>query len=522
MCVTIASSPSADVVECLRRASSYAEHPRSVQFIETHISWVFLTDRHAYKLKKPVQFEFLDFSTPEMRHRACLEEVRLNRRLAPDIYIAVLPITQNSDGSLELNGVGRQIDWVVKMRRLPAESALDVVLRENRLIAKDAEAIATQLADFYARLLPKPLDSEVYRQALDRHIRANGAALLEAVPTESTRIRRIQSAQLRYLNVQAELFDQRVAAGRIVDGHGDLRPEHIYLDGRPIVIDCIEFSDELRTVDVADDLSFLWMECERLGHGALGELVLAKYQSACGDTLPESLLSFYRSYRALVRAKVALLRSQQQSNPRPQQSGDLMRQYLDLADRYASQLGPPCVLIIGGLMGTGKSTLARQLAATFEMELLSTDQIRRTMLGASELPAGYGEANYRPDMRSRVYDALLGQASEILNTGRSVILDGTFLTCRLRDRAYDLAYRHCAVPLHVQCTCAPQIAYARLQARAESGQGESEARTELYDLQARELEPPWADEPAMIVDTTQALSQQFHAVCTKLGTSLIS
>ena len=365
-------------------------------------------------------------------------------------------------------------------------------------------------------MLPKPLSSDVFRQALDRHIRANGAALLEALPAERARLRRIQSAQLRYLNVQAELINDRVAAGRIVDGHGDLRPEHIYLDGRPIVIDCIEFSDELRTVDIADELSFLSMECERLDGRGLGELVLAEYQKVCGDKLPESLLSFYGSYRALVRAKVALLRVQQQTNGGSRPSADLIRQYVDVADHYAAELGPPSVLIVGGLMGSGKSTLARKLAESLGAELLATDHIRHAMFGTSVLPAEYGEDHYQPDMRSRVYEELFRQASEILDTGQSVILDGTFLTCELRDRAYDLAYRHGAVSFHVQCTCARQTAYARIQERAATGQSESEARTELYDLQARDLEPPWADDPFVTVDTTQAMSRQVSAVCAEL------
>jgi aminoglycoside phosphotransferase family enzyme len=370
MSITTAPAGSESIVGYLTDASSYPDHPSSVQIIETHISWVFLADRFAYKLKKPVQFEFLDFSTPELRHRACQEELRLNRRFAPDVYIAVLPITQDLGGALELNGRGQEIDWVVQMRRLPAEAALDVLLRENRLAPKDAETIAKHLIDFYARLSPKRLSPDDYRQAFDRHIRANGVALLTALPAGQSRIRRIQSAQLRYLNVQAELFDNRIATGRVVDGHGDLRPEHIYLDGRPMVIDCVEFSDELRTVDIADELSFLSMECERLHDDGFGELVLEKYQNVCEDKVPETLFCFYRSYRAFVRAKVALLRSQQQTKDASHSSADLIGQYVDLADRYAAKLGPPSLLIVGGLMGSGKSTLAQKLAESLGVELL--------------------------------------------------------------------------------------------------------------------------------------------------------
>jgi aminoglycoside phosphotransferase family enzyme/predicted kinase len=500
----------------MRNASSYPHNQGPIEVVETHISWVFLTDRYAYKLKKPVRFEFLDFSTPDLRHRACLDEVQLNRRLAPDVYLSVLPITRNQRGDLELNGGGEEVDWLVQMRRLSVKNALDVVLREGRLTSEQAQSIAKHLSDFYVRLLPKPVSADVYREALDHHIRENGVALFGSLPDERSRIRRIQSAQLRYLNIEAELIGGRATAGRVVEGHGDLRPEHIYLDGRPIIIDCIEFSDEIRTLDIADELSFLGMECERLGDGALGETVVAEYQKVSGDHLPKSLLSFYRCYRALVRAKVALIRGQQQPKDAASSSSDLVRQYIDLADRYAKQLGPPILLIVGGLMGSGKSTLASELAEAFGSELLSTDNIRHGLMGTSEAPAGYGEGNYRPDMRSRVYDELFRQAGELLKDGQSVVLDGTFLTCCLRDRAYDLGRRNGAMCLHMHCTCPRQIAYARIQKRTETGQSQSEARTELYDLQAQDLEPPWADEPTITVETTSAVAEQNRAVCAEL------
>jgi hypothetical protein len=193
-----------------------------------------------------------------------------------------------------------------------------------------------------------------------------------------------------------------------------------------------------------------------------------------------------------------------------------MRQYIDLADQYAARLGPPMLLIVGGLMGTGKSTLAARLADDLAIELLSTDHIRRALLGVSEVPAEYGKGNYEPDMRERVYDQLLCQAGEILKVGRSVVLDGTFLTDCLRRRAYDVGYRHGAVAVHVTCTCPRRVAYARIQQRAEIGQSESEARTELYDLQARDFEPPCADDPSVTVDTTWDMQHQLAVIYAQL------
>jgi aminoglycoside phosphotransferase family enzyme/predicted kinase len=513
--VAMVATRHSDCVSLMRDASSYPDAPATVQVVETHISHVFLTDKYAYKLKKPVRFEFLDFSSTELRHRACLNEVRLNRRLAPDIYLDVLPITLDTTGKLALNGRGQPVDWVVQMRRLPANNALDVILHEKRLTASHIQAIAQHLTGFYARLMPTELTSDAYCEALQRHIRANGRGLLETCDAEKSRIRRVQSAQLRFLHIENELVGGRATGGRVVDGHGDLRPEHIYLNGRPTVIDCVEFSDELRTVDIADELSFLGMECERIGDGGLGERVLAEYEKACGDYVPESLLAFYRCYRASVRAKVAALRSEQQDSGRTA-SDRLAAEYLELAGQYARQLGPPLLMVVGGLMGSGKSTLAAKLADGFAIELLATDHIRHGLIGSSEKPAAYGAGNYRPDLRHRVYDELFRRAEELLANGESVVLDGTFLTSCLRNRAYNLAAQHGAVSLHVLCSCPREIAYSRIQSRQEAGHSESEARSELYDLQAQDLEPLRADEPAITIDTTRRVSQQFRAVCDKL------
>ena len=341
----------------LREAGAYPEPPGSIEVIETHISWVYLTDRYAYKLKKPVRFEFLDFSTSALRHRACLEELRLNRRLAPDVYIDVLPITQDEHGGLELNGPSNEVDWVVQMRRLSKDKALDAVLRRGLLTPDGSKSIAEHLATFYSRLPAERLAAREYSDMLDRHIRANGDALFDAMKEDQIRVRRIQSAQLRYLHIQGPLIDSRVDSGHIVDGHGDLRPEHIYLGDPPVVIDCIEFSDELRRVDIADELSFLAMECQRLGDDSLGELVLTTYERVFGDRVPSTLLAFYRSYRACVRAKVALLREQQQAENQRQSTARIAGTYIDWAERYAAELGPPVLVIIGGMIGSGKSTL---------------------------------------------------------------------------------------------------------------------------------------------------------------------
>jgi aminoglycoside phosphotransferase family enzyme/predicted kinase len=508
---------SSDVVALLSRTSSYPDAPSSVETVETHISWVFLTDRFAYKLKKPVCFEFVDFSTLESRHRACLEEVRLNRRLAGDVYLGVLPITRDRQGSLSIDGPGQPLDWITKMRRLPADKALDDVLSRGQLTSEVARDLAHCIADFYAHLPAAVISSADFRQALQRHIKANRDFLTsKLLEPDRLRVRRAIGAQLQYLGIETDVFDERIVAGRIVEGHGDLRPDHIYLEEPPVIIDCIEFSRELRTVDVADDLSFLALECQRMDRGDLGDRVTSTYQRLSGDQFPASLLAFYKSYRACVRAKVCLIRAEQEPGNRRQATFHLIHQYADLAHRYAAELGGSVMLIVCGLMGSGKSTLARAIAETIGAELLSTDQIRQAMFGASQSPAAYGEGNYQWDSRRRVYDEVFRQVQGMLDKRLSVVLDGTFPARSLRTQAMQLAARHGAASACIYCQCPRDTALSRIEQRAKEGRDASEARSELYDAQAREFEPVEAAEPARLVDSTASLSDQLQFVASEV------
>jgi predicted kinase len=282
----------------------------------------------------------------------------------------------------------------------------------------------------------------------------------------------------------------------------------------PVVIDCVEFSDELRTVDVADDLNVLAMECDLLGAKDLGALLMRCYRSRTGDQIPNALAMFYRTYRACVRAKVAALRAQQSNVSMPMEAA--IATYLAVAEQCAAKICPHMLIVVGGLMGTGKSTLANGLGNAFEVEVLSTDHIRHEMLGASSTPAEYGEGIYVSDLRMRVYAKLFHEAKLRLKHRESVILDGTFLSIGLREKVYELANKYGAAMLYVHCACPRDTAYARIQERVESSIGESEARTELYDLQARDSEPPWADEPAVVIDSCQSIPQQVKAVCAAL------
>jgi aminoglycoside phosphotransferase family enzyme len=326
-------------VEMLRLPDTYPEKPGRVETVETHMSWVFLTDRYAYKMKKPVRYDFLDFSTLALRRHNCEEEVRLNRRLAADVYLGAVAIVRDVRGGMRLGGEGEPVEWLVKMRRLPAERMLDAVIRRRALREPDIRRLASLLVRFYLACSPAGLGAEQYRTELGAAIELNRAELSPSqYDIPHALIVAVHGAQSGFLRRQATLFDARVAAGKIIEGHGDLRPEHVCLLPEPVVIDCLEFSRRLRLVDPVDELAFLSMECERLAAPQVGEWLLDTYRQVTQDRPPATLVNFYKSYRASLRARFAIahLRDLDPADwPKWRHSAV---EYLRMAERYGAQL----------------------------------------------------------------------------------------------------------------------------------------------------------------------------------------
>ena len=320
-----------ELVAFLRRPEAYPEKPRAVVSIETHMSWVFLTERHAYKLKKPIRFDRLDFSTPELRRRDCEAEVRLNRRLAREVYLGVRALTWTG-GELAIDGAGEPIDWLVWMMRLPADRMLDERIRSRGLERSEVQPAAFELAKFFAGAPPVAITADDYRAHLEQGVYGDRRELSRPeLGLPADRVAELARAQLALLEQRSELFDERVAAGRIIEGHGDLRPEHVCLTVPPAIIDCLEFSRELRIADPADELAFLALECERLGSPAVGRWFLDAYREATGDDPEPELLRFHHDYRALRRAVIAVwhLADPMYRDPEPWLA--LARRYLELA-----------------------------------------------------------------------------------------------------------------------------------------------------------------------------------------------
>jgi len=332
------------VAEMLALRESYPERPKRIKRLETPFSWLYLVDRHVYKLKKPVKLGQLDFSSQILRRQACVDESWLNQRLTSGVYQGVVPINRDTRGRLSLGGSGVPVDWTVKMRRLPEERNLGKLLAGNRLQSQDIRAVAETLAVFYLNRPPVTVQLVAFREHLAGRIHANQIALENGVrPGLCDSVRHIHDLQLKFLLAATELLNARVGDGRIVDGHGDLRSAHIYLEHQPQVIDCIEYSRALRQVDAVDDLCRLLMEFERLGREDLSEAILAEYIRRTSDHIPERLCNFYKSYRACVWARFILLRAglNIQFEPRVRKDPTVAGEeelYLHLAEKYAATL----------------------------------------------------------------------------------------------------------------------------------------------------------------------------------------
>jgi aminoglycoside phosphotransferase family enzyme len=325
-------------VALLHKPGVYPGEVRQVEVIETHFSWVFLTERNVYKLKKPVRYHGLDLTTLAARRHNCEQEIRLNRRLAPDVYLGAVALTSTDHSGFELDGRGPVVDWLVVMRRLPAERMLDAAIRAGTVSADEVRKFSLLLAEFYRRAAPVTLDPDAYRQCFATAVQANHVELTApAYGLPQPQIAALTRSQEHFLRAQGHLLARRARDGRIVDAHGDLRPEHICLTPDPVIIDCLEFDPELRRLDPTDELAYLALECERLGAPALGADVLRHYREATGDDCPDALIHFYTVFRACLRAKIAIWHLADCAPAERDHWSERARSYLDLAASHADR-----------------------------------------------------------------------------------------------------------------------------------------------------------------------------------------
>ena len=304
------------------------------------MSWVFLAGDEVYKLKKPVKYPFLDFSTLEGREADCRLELDLNRRLAPEIYLGVVPLALTDVGELALDGGGEPVDWLVKMRRLPADKMLDKAILSGSVTEQALRSLATVLSDFYRNAEVAAISPLDYVAHFAREHAENRKFLIGEFDLPQQQANAVCERMELFLNDEPQLLMTRAQNGRIVDGHGDLRPEHVCLTDPPVIIDCLEFNKGLRLVDPFDELCFLGMECERLGSPEIGPTLIELCGEQLGNEPSDRLLAFYTTYRACLRARLSLAHLLEPDGREPAKWLPLARAYLELAERASLKLLP--------------------------------------------------------------------------------------------------------------------------------------------------------------------------------------
>ncbi|MBV8432621.1 MAG: AAA family ATPase, partial [Solirubrobacterales bacterium] len=441
------------VRQALARPESYAHQPSEVDVRETHISWVFLAGEFAYKLKKPLVLDFLDYGTPERRRQMCEDEVRLNRRLAPDVYLGVRGVALASGGAeLTASEDPRSVDYVVEMRRYDERQTLASRLGRGGLTHEQVDAVADVLARFHRDALPAPhVQAPVL--AAERRFEENIQGLLARL-VQRPEIGRVQSLERfahAFVTRHAETFKSRAAAGWVRDGHGDLRAEHVLVDGGVRIVDCVEFDPALRHLDVADDLAFLVLDLVMRGGEDLGRQLLRAYRESGGDPGSDQLISFYAAYRALVRAKVELVRASQlaRSSAAFSRRSATARELIAVAEAFAWRARLPLIIIVCGLPASGKSHLARALAVRTHLPHLSSDVTRKQMAGITSTHRA-PESHYSADWNARTYAALARRVTQALETTGGAIVDATFRH-RADRQAFGSALESDVPRLYVEC-----------------------------------------------------------------------
>ncbi len=476
----------------------YSTSPDDIELLQTHISWVIIAGRQVYKIKKPVDFGFINYSTLEKRRHYCLEELRLNRRLSRDVYLGVEPIVKRDDG-FYYGEPGQVVDYAVVMRKLPEERMMKNLLAAGILQPDYLRRLAEMLADFYRRAAVIDDGSFGTLETVSFNIRENfeqtekylGKSLAESD------YHRIIDFNEQFFREHEDLFACRVADGMIKECHGDLHMEHIcFVDDHIDIYDCIEFNDRFRLIDVAADVAFLAMDLDYHDRYDLSAYFLREFDRFYRDDTGRELLPLYKCYRAYVRGKVIsfLLDDPSLEEAEREKAARRARRYFQLSTLYTYRLSPALILV-SGISGSGKSYLAGGLAAMSGFSCFRSDRVRKELMGmdASEYrPDDFESGLYSPEVTLQTYEALVRQADADLAASGGVIIDATCLKSWQRRLFYDLAAKR-QLPVYVVFCEAPwEVIEERLRQREGEAENISDADLKIarQQLAGRELPNP--------------------------------
>jgi aminoglycoside phosphotransferase family enzyme/predicted kinase len=487
-----------------------------VELIETHLSWVLRGDREVFKVKKAVALGFVDFRSIDRRRAACEDEVRLNARWSPEVYRGIAPVVRRRDGTLAIDGEGPVVDWAVRMARLDDQRRADALLEGGALTGDQLDALADAAARFHAgaAVTPERAVAWASAEAVRRNVEDNFAQLA-GVASASDAIdpaitSEVQARQTAFVDANRRLFAARVEAGRVRDGHGDMRLEHAYFEDDGLrVIDCIEFDERYRVSDACADVAFLAMDLASRGRPDLAERFLARYARAARDYDLYAVVDFYEGYRAVVRAKVEAMLAGQPGAPDDvrRRGATSARGHLLFAQACGRPaLASPALVCVGGVMGSGKSTVAEALAARLSCPVIDADRTRKELHGVTEStrlddPAWSGA--YDAAATERTYREVLRRAAVVLATGRSAIVDASFRAAAARAQARAVAEAAGATFRFVECRAPLEVCRARVAQRVR---GPSDGRPAIFDELAASFETPveLAASERIAIDTTGA------------------
>ena len=494
----------AALLEAMRQPGFYPEPPARVDVLQTHISVVFLAGAAVYKVKKPVRFAFLDFSSLERRRHFCHEEVRLNRRLAGDTYHGVVALVRRGDGfALAPADAPDAVEYAVHMRRLPTERMLTHLLAHGEASAALIDRIAQRLVAFHAAAEAGPQVARGGEPAVLARLMDDDFAEVAALHGDTISgadDRAIQQWCHAFLATHDALLRRRITDGRIRDGHGDLHAEHICcLEPELVIFDCIEFNPAFRHRDVAAEIAFLAMDLTCHGRADLAARLVATYSARAGDSELPALVPFYACHRAYIRGKVESLKSREtevETADRAAARASALAHFA-LAYRYTWS-DTPALVVVCGLSGSGKSTLAAALATRTGFAHVNSDRTRKQLAGVAPTTRP-GAALYSPARSAQTYAAMYATAAAALASGRGAILDGTFQRRVDRDAARAVAAQAGVPVLFVECRATDAEIRRRLAARTARDDDASDADWAVYLRQRARYEAFGRDETDRII-----------------------
>jgi aminoglycoside phosphotransferase family enzyme/predicted kinase len=502
-----------DHLQGLLDPASYPHPCSHIELIETHISWVLLTGEYAYKLKKPVRFNFVDFSTLERRSHFCREEVRCNRAFAPDLYIGVAFVCRSGDGIQVLADAAPEpkdyLELTVRMRQFDPALALDRLLARGELEDDALDTFGADLAELHAALpVHRGSAAEVpvrmFGPVEDNFEEIGGTALAEKYQRS---VARALASARRTGEALRPLFEARMRGGAVRECHGDLHLANLALIGDTVTaFDCLEFNENLRWIDTMSDVAFLFMDCQFRKKTALAYRFLDGYLGRSGDYEGVRLLPYFAAYRSVVRAKVAALRWVQAPDSEGEQR---FAAHIDWADRWLARPSGRLILTCG-LSGSGKSYLAARLLGRLPAIRLRSDVARKTLAGVGVLESsgsGIDSGLYAAAKSDETFEHLLETAGALILAGEHVIVDATFIEKARRERFTALAEGLGSRAVILYCEAPIPLLESRLEVRAAGGGDPSEADVAVLRWQQERFDAPTMEEPVLPVNTSAPLDE---------------